>query len=543
MSEGQQCKAIKPDGERCRGFASGGGDFCFFHDPARAKVRKEAQAFGGRRGRRRPGLPDGPATKEIPQLEHLRDPLKLADMVTIRRPDGSVGPPKLTEQQRRVLLKLTEPGIRTLAVIWGKRSGKTLLQSVALLAASFRPGAVSICLSNSRESAQSLAFSRVKDMLRRNRALSAHAKVTQHRIEFDWGSRIVTVPCSQAAVTGLTIEQGGILAVDELWASPDIQVYFLLASQAEQGKVFVTSQASGLESHVYSLWESFDKGEADGSLWCDYISYPSVEAAAENYPNPYITREFLEARQSELPANIFANYFLGVWGRPGSLFRPDVVEQVFSPDLHSVTRSQGHTYLVGLDLGLTHDRAARVVAHWQDEALVVDAIRLWEGADFPSGEVEISAVEDDLLAVNEAFRPVKIILDPYQLKSSRQRLDKVLPRKLEEYTFSSQSVARLSQQVFALVNDGRLHCYVHPEFRAELLGLVAQPRSYGWRLDHTASGYSDITISVGMAALFAADEAQKPVGQIAFTTRSSPFESPARQARRRGHRYDSAIRY
>ena len=498
-----QCKATTKSGEQCRAPALKDGDgYCYWHSPSRATERKAAQAFGGRRGRRDFGPPKQRVPKtNVADLSRLRDPVYLAEhVVTIRRPDKSLGHVQLSQQQREVLSKLSDPALRTVAVVWPKRSGKTLLASLALLAAAFEPDSVSVCLSNSERQAASLAFSRVKDMIRRSPVLAAQAEMTATEIRFPWHSKIVAVPCNARTVTGLTVN---FLHCDELWASPDETVYFLLASQCEQGRVLLTSQPSGHESHVYNLWETFDKGEADSSLWCDYISYPTVQAAAENYPNPYIDHAFLKARQAELPANVFANYFLGTWGTPGTLFRPDVVERVFDEHLREHITPEGHTYILGLDLGLTKDRAARAILHWAKGGLHVDSIRLWEGVDFATGEVEIGAVEADLLACHKTFRLCKAVLDPWQLKSTTQRLEHQLP--LEQFTFSAQSVARLSQQVFSLVNEGRLHCYPHPEFRQELLGLVAQPRSYGWRLDHQASGYSDITVAIGMAALQMAD--------------------------------------
>ena len=45
------CRAKKPDGTSCQAAALPGSDFCFFHDPARAAERREAQSFGGSRNR------------------------------------------------------------------------------------------------------------------------------------------------------------------------------------------------------------------------------------------------------------------------------------------------------------------------------------------------------------------------------------------------------------------------------------------------------------------------------------------------------------
>jgi hypothetical protein len=46
-----QCKAKKQDGVSCQSAALLSSDFCYFHDPARAAERREAQALGGRQSR------------------------------------------------------------------------------------------------------------------------------------------------------------------------------------------------------------------------------------------------------------------------------------------------------------------------------------------------------------------------------------------------------------------------------------------------------------------------------------------------------------
>lgn len=452
------------------------------------------------------------------------DPVALAEDCVIRRPDGSLGPPLLTSKQKAVLRALADPTKRTVGVIWPKRSGKTMLASIALIHASLQPDVLSICLSNSEWQATALAFTRVVEILERSPALGSEAVVKGGQISFPWGATIQVVPCNARTVTGIGVT--GLLHSDELWASQDESVYHLLASQSEQGKVLLTSQPSGRQSHVYHLWEVYDSGEADPSLLVDYLRFGSLEEAAQGYPNPFISEAFLRARAGELPDAIFRSHFLGHWGAGGSLFRPEVVEVVFDPELKPVAGGKEFNYALGLDLGLRNDRCASVVSHWDEETatLIIDRIRIWEGKDYLTGEVSIGDVEADLLACDESFQLATAVFDPWQLKSTRQRLEDVLP--IEEFTFSSTSVARLSQQLFSLVNEGRLRCYPHEQFREELLGLVAVPKSYGWRIDHQASGYSDITMATGMAGLYAPELETPQPFSFAFNGDSAMIFNP-----------------
>ena len=47
-----RCTAIKPSGERCKGGAIGGSEWCWNHDPAHADERRRHGARGGKRGGR-----------------------------------------------------------------------------------------------------------------------------------------------------------------------------------------------------------------------------------------------------------------------------------------------------------------------------------------------------------------------------------------------------------------------------------------------------------------------------------------------------------
>ena len=63
------CKALRKDGLPCGGWASSEGDFCFAHDPAKAKERAAARRLGGQRRRRG----SDPSFGEAMQARQFRD--------------------------------------------------------------------------------------------------------------------------------------------------------------------------------------------------------------------------------------------------------------------------------------------------------------------------------------------------------------------------------------------------------------------------------------------------------------------------------------
>lgn len=47
----KRCRALTADGSSCQANALDGSSYCFFHDPAKADERREAQSMGGRQNR------------------------------------------------------------------------------------------------------------------------------------------------------------------------------------------------------------------------------------------------------------------------------------------------------------------------------------------------------------------------------------------------------------------------------------------------------------------------------------------------------------
>ena len=62
---------------------------------------------------------------------------------------------------------------------------------------------------------------------------------------------------------------------------------------------------------------------------------------------------------------------------------------------------------------------------------------------------------------------------------------------MKEFTFTSESVRRLSESLFNLIQTGRLRLYPDRELEREPLSLNVVQKGYGWRIDHGSGGFSD----------------------------------------------------
>jgi len=275
-----------------------------------------------------------------------RDPLAFAADLVIRRPDGTLGPPQFSERQASWLRALAaredgRPRFKTVAVVAPKRSGKTLVEAVALLWKSLGPDRLSIALANSRESAQSLGFAEAVKLVERG-PLAHDATIQRGRIMFPWGAEIRAVACTPGAVTGLTVT--GLLASDEAWAAEDEEPLNLLSSQTEgsEAQTLLVSQASGLESIVYRTYEAGEAGTP--GLWCDYVRPEEIEAGL--VLNPFLSERYLAQRRALLPDPVFRHYHFNEWGAAGGTYMdPDTIASCRVDYTFPTTPEEAHEWL------------------------------------------------------------------------------------------------------------------------------------------------------------------------------------------------------
>ena len=271
----------------------------------------------------------------------------------IRRPDRTVGAPRWSKLQKTWLKAMGavnrdgSPRWPRVGLQVCKRSGKTLVAAVRLLHASLSPESESFTLSNSRESSESLAFDTAAKMVR-DGPLSEIAEVQTGRIIFRaLGTTIRALPCSPKTVAGLGVSNGVALS-DELWrAGPEgEEAWALLSAQAESGQTVMVSQASGVDSPVYRMWQLAESGQ-DPDLWFhrtdpEWLRNGSKEGRPRwRSPNPYLTPQWLEAQRLGLGDAVFSSYFLNFWGSVENLLlRPEDVEAAFEEWAMPRTRAE-----------------------------------------------------------------------------------------------------------------------------------------------------------------------------------------------------------
>ncbi len=107
-------------------------------------------------------------------------------------------------------------------------------------------------------------------------------------------------------------------------------------------------------------------------------------------------------------------------------------------------------------------------------------------------------VERDLVEVMEQFGCRTLVIDPWQLESTIQKLRGIY--NIKPFNFSAD-MSRLSETLLTLLRGGRFTFYDDPRLIAELRNIYARQTARGWKIDHISAQKNDIVIALGMVAV------------------------------------------
>ena len=137
-------------------------------------------------------------------------------------------------------------------------------------------------------------------------------------------------------------------------------------------------------------------------------------------------------------------------------------------------------------------------------------LRLLDLRVFPGSEelpVQIVEVENAIEDQLNRYDSDAVIVDPWNMRKTIQ--DREFEWPLMEFTFSPAHIMHLTSDVFRRVVNRQLEIYPNAgpaiqneeqwDLQRELSTAIIRQMSYGERIDHKRSGYTDRIISVGMA--------------------------------------------
>lgn len=392
-----------------------------------------------------------------------------------------------------------------------KKNGKTTLMSACLLWALFAhtPNAEVYCLSGDRDQAK-IAFDKVAKMIMRNPLLRDSCRVMKNEIYVPDTDSVFRVLSTDAPSNhGVN---ASFVGIDELWQFEGSKEeagrelwYAMTHSPTREAITMVTTYAGSDENSI--LGELYHTGLKSGDP--RQYTFWSHENLSK-----WVSEEYLEQQRKRLPAHIFQRLHENRWSQGANAFISKAeldkcIDPLLKPQLGGKDNVK---YYLAVDLGLTRDRTVLTVCHRsnEDNLVYLDYIQTFSGTK--NNPVLISDVEAAIINCNNNFNIVKNIFDPWQMKGTAERLKRLI--KVEEFTFTSNSIQKLSQNLYYLFHNGLIRIFPYKLLEDELLNLNAEDKSYGWRIDHKSGGFSDHTVSLGMASMYAVQESRNEAGFI-----------------------------
>ena len=390
-----------------------------------------------------------------------------------------------------------------------KKNGKTTMMSACLLWALFAhtSNAEVYCLSGDKDQAR-IAFEKVSKMIMRNPLLRESCKIMRNEILVPESDSVFRVLSSDAPSN-----HGGnasFVGIDELWqfegskdkAGRELW-YAMTHSPTREAVTMITTYAgSDTNSLLYELYDRGLKKEdpKQFTFW------------SEDNLASWINNEYLEQQRMRLPASVFQRLHQNKWvGGENSFFTREDVMQCRDEFLKPRFKGkEGVQYFYGCDLGLVKDRTVSLILHQDKERMVwVDSIKMWQGNK--NDPVKIADIEEDMILATQNFPKLRIVCDPWNLKSTIERLKRHC--RIEEFTFTSGNVEKLSRNLYYFIHNGLVKFFPHKELERELLSLNLEQKSYGYRFDHPSSQFSDHAMALAMALMQVAS-VRKPTAGI-----------------------------
>jgi len=225
-------------------------------------------------------------------------------------------------------------------------------------------------------------------------------------------------------------------------------------------------------------------------------------------PTPWVTPEALEEQRQLLAPSSFARLHLNQWTESEDrLVSPGALGECITLDGPSLP-DRRHSYVIGLDIGLTHDRTAAVVAHMDDGTVVVDLVVAWAGTrDAP---VNLADVGRWITTVGEDYRAT-LVYDPHEAAALVQGLG-WRKRRMVAYNFSQSSVGHLAMALYQVIRARRIALYPDAELLDEMANVrlrETQPQIY--RIDHEPGRHDDRVIALALATRHLMDQRPRRV--------------------------------
>ena len=419
-----------------------------------------------------------PETRKLIQLEEWQKEEILLPVFGTKRKDG-------TRQYNQALVGMP------------KKNGKSAMSAgvgIFFMFCDEESGEI-IVAANDKDQASMIIYSKMRQAIRLNPILGKGVHNYRDRLEVkSTGTIARAVPNQMESAAGLN---PNLVIFDELWGFNDRGFFDELTTvPTRRSPLTWIGTYAGFDT-ASLLYELYERGLAqpdtpnfDPRMFC----YWSNENKAS-----WVSQEYLDQQRRRLPPNVYARLHENKWApkTAGFITAADISRillETWTMQLVASPESQ-YRHMLACDLGLVKDRTALAVGHLNtdDQRVYLDYMKTWQGS--PESPVEIADVEAELKAAQQRFRASAMVLDPWQLQSTIQRLrglTQVIP-----FNFNAD-MTLLSETLVDLMRNERLVIYNDPGLIKELSQILARQTTRGWRIDHKSAQHNDRVVALGM---------------------------------------------
>ncbi len=160
-------------------------------------------------------------------------------------------------------------------------------------------------------------------------------------------------------------------------------------------------------------------------------------------------------------------------------------------------------YVIGVDLGVRHDRTVAAVCHGEREGtattVALDRMEVWAGS--PARPVDFGVVEEWLRETSRCYNHATIEGDPWQAIGMYQRL-RAAGVRVNEFTFSQSSIGKLATTVYTAIRDHHIALPPDEALLDELANVRLRETSTPGvlRLDTDPDKHDDRVVALSLCA-------------------------------------------
>ena len=362
-----------------------------------------------------------------------------------------------------------------------------------------RPILVQVCAASSEQA--SIIENRARQILHYNPWLNEHLEVIERKIRKKSQPNVVI--CQIEATGSAGAAQGptpDLLILNELvhvdkWSV--METHMNNADGVPRGIVIISTNAGIRGSGAWKWREAY---KANPDRWSCYI---------RSCPAPWINEEDIADAKSRDPIGTeFGRLWYGKWvSGMGDAVGEDAIEAAFRLQYPTESPENGWMYLIGLDLGVSHDHAGVAVVGVEPRKQEVKVAYV---KGFAPEKIQDGKKEVDLMAVEAAVRwrakqynALCVRYDPAaggSYMAQRLRSNGISCR---EQSFKNAGQTAMAEAFVTLMKARMLACYDDREGRLRRdfakLSIEHKPPS-GYKLTSTSdsTGHADVGVAVIM---------------------------------------------